>query len=67
MIDIYQYWTDPPPEPSARLAGWLAKIERGWRPNKRVRFMGYDESSRFYGVYVWEYLNVIRPKLMERG
>lgn len=62
-IDRYQYWTEPPPSPSAGLKKWLAKIEAGWRPNRRIGGMGYDEASQFYGVYIWEYLNIIQPLL----
>lgn len=62
-LDETLYWLSPPPEPSPRLALWLVKINHGWRPNKRIRGLGYHEASNFYGVYIWEYLNVIRPLL----
>lgn len=64
-IDVTRYWIDPPPQPSAGLAKWQAKIASGWRPNRRISAMGYYEASEFYGVYIWEYINVIRP-LLER-
>lgn len=63
MIDVTRYWTEPPPEPSPKLAGWVAKIRAGWRPNKRIGRMGYHERAEFHGVYIWEYFNVIWPEL----
>lgn len=64
-IDVTTYWQNPPPEPSPRLAEWQAKIRGGWRPNRRINAMGYHEAAEFYGVYIWEYLNVISPLLRE--
>jgi hypothetical protein len=66
-VDRYDYWLEPPPEPSPKLAEWVSKIDRGWRPNRRIRTMGYDESAEFYGVYIWEYLNVISPLIAEQA
>lgn len=60
-VDRYEYWADPPPEPSPRLLTWVEKIRNGWYPNKRIRAEGYDSSADFYGVYIWEYLHVIAP------
>lgn len=62
-IDTYRYWTEPPPEPSRPLGKWLERIRGGWRPNKRISRMGWGEATEFYGVYVWEYFNLIRPAL----
>lgn len=62
-INIEQYWNVPPPEPSPGLVKWLAKIADGWRPNRRIRSMGYYSAAEFYGVYIWEYLHVISPAL----
>ena len=64
-IDIDKYWTAPPPEPSAGLIKWLARIGAGWRPNRRIRSLGYYSAAEFYGVYVWEYLHKIRPLLRQ--
>lgn len=64
-VDQYAYWENPPPEASPRLQYWKDKIASGWRPNKRVRKMGYDNSAEFFGVYMWEYLHVISPLLYE--
>lgn len=58
-----KYWTSPPPEPSPGCVKWLAKIAAGWRPNSRIKGMGYAEAAEFYGVYIWELYNRIRPAL----
>lgn len=57
--DIERYWTTKPPQISPRAMWWMERIAGGWRPNKRVRSMGYDEASAYYGVYIWEYLELI--------
>lgn len=62
-MDVTAYWNEPPPAPSAGLVKWLARIEAGWRPNRRIRAMGYHERAEFFGVYIWEYLNVLYPML----
>lgn len=62
-INIEEYWIEAPPEPSPKLKRWLEKIQGGWRPNRRIRQMGYYESAEFFGVYIWEYMNVISPQL----
>lgn len=59
VADEQAYWTSPPPEPSARCEWWRKQFAEGWRPNRRVSQMGYHEAANFYGVYIWEYLNVI--------
>ena len=64
--DRYAYWMEPPPEISARCQWWMARIEAGWYPNNRIRTFGYDEAAVFYGVYIWEFLNVIAPLLRRR-
>lgn len=62
-INVEQYWTEPPPEPSPRCTFWYQRIKEGWRPNKRIRGMGFQEAAEFYGVYIWEYFHIIRPLL----
>lgn len=64
-VDRYEYWSQPPLAPSPRLAYWQARIAAGWRPNKRIRGLGYDGAAEFYGVYMWEYLEVLWPILHE--
>jgi hypothetical protein len=61
VTDATEFWQSPPPEPSPRLVYWQARIEAGWMPNKRIRAMGYHEAAEFFGVYIWEYLNVLAP------
>lgn len=59
------YWDTAPPHPTPILEHWLFNIEKGWRPNNRVRKMGYHDSARFYKVYIFEYLYRIKPILEE--
>jgi hypothetical protein len=61
VADHYAFWRDPPPMMSARCWWWLRQIQRGWRPPRRVRYMGYDSTAQWYGVFMWEYLNLIYP------
>lgn len=61
--DRYRYWGSSPPRPSERCEYWLRQIQRGWRPNRRLQAMDYDDSARWYGVYIYEYLHVIAPEL----
>jgi hypothetical protein len=56
---VHDYHRHPPPEPSPAAIKWLRKINAGWRPNRRVRGMGYYERAEFYNVYLWELTNVI--------
>lgn len=60
-VDVTLFWTEPPPEPSLRLQEWQARFAAGWQPNGRIRTMGYHEASKFYGVYIWEYIKKIWP------
>lgn len=59
--DVYAFWMKPPPEPSARSLWWALRIKNGWKPNKRVRAMGYADAAKFFGVYVWEYQHELQP------
>lgn len=61
--DVTAYWVDRPPAPSARCLAWLDRIESGWRRNRRIKSMGYHESAEYFGVCIWEWLNVLRPAL----
>lgn len=51
-------------EPSARCAWWASRICAGWRPGKHVRVLGYYGSAVWFGVHIWEYLEVLFPLLM---
>lgn len=61
--DEMRYWGDQPPEPSPRCVYWVSQIERGWLPNRRIGMEGYHTSALWYGVYIWEYLNVLSPMI----
>lgn len=61
------YWTDLPPEPSARCTWWVSRIHGGWRPNRRIRREGYEGATVFYGVYIAEYVKVLSPLLEARS
>ncbi len=63
--NVESYWTRPPPDPSRKCVWWQHRIRLGWRPNRRIRSLGYYSAAEFYGVYIWEYLNVICPLLVE--
>jgi hypothetical protein len=58
--DVERYWTDVPPELSARCLWWKDRIAGGWTPNKRIRRLGYYEMACYLGVYIWEWLKVLR-------
>ncbi len=62
-VAAMDFWGSPPPERSARCAWWIAAIVNGWRPNKRIRALGYYCAAEWFGVYIWEYLNEIYPCL----
>lgn len=62
----YDFWRYLPDDLSPRCSWWLRQIEVGWRPNRYIRRMGYDESAEWYGVYIAEYLHVIEPALSRR-
>lgn len=55
----YEFWSLPPLIPSERCVYWIEQFEAGWRPNRRIRAMGYDSAAQWYGVWIWEYINVI--------
>jgi hypothetical protein len=63
VANPYDFWTEAPPERSERCAYWLRQIEHGWRPNKYLAGEGYDAAAHWYGIYIWEYLNLIYPAL----
>jgi len=65
VTDSELYWSSAPPEPSPRCTWWLKRIDAGWRPNKRVRRLGYYDRAAYYGVYIWELLNKIDPALTQ--
>jgi hypothetical protein len=66
---MYEFWTNPPPTMSARCSWWVDRVRGGFRRNKRLKVMDYSDSAAFFGVYVWEWLNVLWPMFysLERG
>ena len=70
VANVSEYLSHPPPALSARCRSWCLRFEEGWRENRRIGEMGYHCSAEYYGVYIWEYLHVLRPwlkALEERG
>lgn len=65
VSDPEKYWADAPPEESERCTWWVSRIREGWRGNTRIRTMGYYEAAHYFGVYIWEYLEVISPMLRD--
>lgn len=63
-VDRYLHWSKPPPKISARCWWWLDKITAGWRPGRRIRCLGYDCRAQFFGVYMWEQLNILDEALL---
>jgi hypothetical protein len=61
VADRYLYWLEQPPRLSDRCTYWVRQFEAGFRPNKWVRRESYDSAAEWYGVYIWEYQNVIAP------
>ncbi len=59
------FWTHAPPEPSERSRWWIARFAKGWRRNRRIGSMGYHEASEHFGVYIWEYVHILQPLLIE--
>lgn len=57
--DPERYWGEQPPVLSPRCVWWISKFAQGWRPGRAVRSLGYYSSAFWYGVYLWEYLNII--------
>lgn len=61
VSDAEDYWLFAPSKLSARCAYWVRQIERGWLPNRRIARAGYRNSADWYGVYIWEFQNVLDP------
>lgn len=61
VADVYAFWGYPPVELSPRCKWWIRRVGEGWRRNSRISSMGYDESSHYFGIYIWEYLHVLSP------
>lgn len=60
--DVTDYWIAKPPAISARCTYWIARHHAGsWRSNRRLRMEGYHTAAEYLGVWIWEYLHMIRP------
>lgn len=66
VSDAEEYWLFAPSQLSARCAYWVRQIERGWLPNRRIVREGYQNGADWYGVYIWEYLNVLDPLVTQK-
>ncbi|MFL6096040.1 MAG: hypothetical protein ACJ71Y_11380 [Blastococcus sp.] len=68
LDDATAYWNDAPPAMSPRCGYWLTRHNDGsWQPNRWIRREGYHAAAERLGVWIWEYLHVIRPLIEERG
>jgi hypothetical protein len=61
--NVEEHWGHLPASPSLRCIWWVGQIKSGWKPNQRIRSMGYHEGSSWFGVWIEEYTKVIAPLL----
>jgi hypothetical protein len=71
--DPFRYSSEPPPEMwSPRLQYWVLRRslfsptmfgKDRWRPNRHIRRLNDVDSARRYGIYVWEWVNMLGPIL----
>lgn len=61
--DRADFWANAHRTRSERCIAWEARIRAGWRPNRRLSQMGWEEKAKWYGVYNWEYIEVLAPLL----
>ncbi|MFI5436442.1 hypothetical protein ACHMZP_32160 [Rhodococcus baikonurensis] len=66
VSDAEDYWLFAPSQLSRRCAYWVRQIERGWLPNRRIVREGYQNGADWFGVYIWEYLNVLDPLITQK-
>ncbi len=66
VADVYAFWGDSPPELSERCRYWLRQIERGWLPNRHISTMGRDATAVWFGVYLYEWCDVLYPAIAAR-
>jgi len=60
--DVTTHWNEAPSVMSPRCGYWLQRYDSGtWRPNRRLRTEGYHAAAEHLGIWIWEYLNVVRP------
>lgn len=64
--DATAYWNEAPPAMSPRCGYWTTRHHYGtWRSNRWIRRQGYHAAAEWLGVWIWEYLHVIRPLFEE--
>jgi len=64
--DATAYWVTVPPVISPRCNYWISRHHAGtWRSNRWVRRQNYHGAAEWLGVWIWEYLNMIRPLIEE--
>ena len=62
VLDVAAFWNEQPPYVSPRCAYWLRRHDNGtWRPNRWIRREGYHTAAEHLGIWIWEYLHLIRP------
>lgn len=61
VLERDEVWGFAPLQISERCAWWLQQLENGWRPPRRVSGLGWDGQAQWFGVYAWEWRNLIRP------
>jgi len=63
--DRYRYWSEPPPALSPRCLWWLGQLnDRRWtvaelNAELPETIHGYDTTAELYGVYIWEWCNIL--------
>ena len=65
VTNVEDFWIEPPDTQSDMCDYWVASIDAGCEPDADVLSMGYYGASEFLGVYIWEYVNTIYPKLAQ--
>lgn len=65
VADRYEYWSEPPPVLSDRCLWWLDRLNsRQWSTAELDAELpetchGYDTSAQLFGVYLWEWSNIL--------
>lgn len=66
--NVFDFWGDSPPVMSPRCAYWIARHAAGtWKSNKYLRREDPGWAAEHLGVWLWEYLHVIRPLFEEEA
>lgn len=65
-FSIYEYQDKQPPKLSFGCRRTIAKFKNGWKPNRRIRRMGFEEKCELFRIYLWEYHHVVFPLLQQQ-